>query len=340
LNAASLHLVRTAATRLREQLLDAQQALASGSGHDDVGPRVREALDQCLDQLATTHCWGPENRTASHELWRIAGPLLQLGSLQAAARAKPRGYAGDYLMLDRICRQLSCDDPLGSLMDRYFLDQAAPRAVRQRVGRLSQRIVKLADDASAAERHVVSVGSGPVAEVEMALQALAGEQRQRLRVTLLDLDPEALGHANKILQPLLPAANLVCVQCNLSRLTQTSTPHSVDAARKVAAADLLYCAGFFDYLEDPSATAMLGLFWRSLAAGGQAIVYNFAPGNASRAYMEWIGNWYLKYRRPEDLRALGLAAGIAAERLAVRNLADDALVEMVASKNVDPAWTA
>ena len=52
------------------------------------------------------------------------------------------------------------------------------------------------------------------------------------------------------------------------------------------------------------------MFWQHLAHGGLLLVSNFAPHNPTRAYMEWIGNWYLLYRTTEQMWQLGVEAGI------------------------------
>jgi hypothetical protein len=43
------------------------------------------------------------------------------------------------------------------------------------------------------------------------------------------------------------------------------------------------------------------------------LVGNFVPNHPTRAYMEWIGNWYLQYRSFDDMRRLAEIAGIPAE---------------------------
>jgi len=40
----------------------------------------------------------------------------------------------------------------------------------------------------------------------------------------------------------------------------------------------------------------------------EMIVFNFAPSNPSRAYMEWLGNWYLTYRDEAAVARLVQAA--------------------------------
>ncbi|MEM8680474.1 MAG: hypothetical protein AAGF97_14085, partial [Planctomycetota bacterium] len=75
-------------------------------------------------------------------------------------------------------------------------------------------------------------------------------------------------------------------------------------------ADLIVCPGFFDYLDQREMAELLRFFYDQLRADGQLVAFNFAEPNPSRAYMEWIGNWYLVYRTPDDLRAARHEAGI------------------------------
>jgi len=76
--------------------------------------------------------------------------------------------------------------------------------------------------------------------------------------------------------------------------------------------DLIACTGFFDYLNDVDAAALLRSLWDHLGPGGRLLVFNFAPHNPSRALMEWIGNWYLIYRDESAWKDLAAKAGIPA----------------------------
>jgi extracellular factor (EF) 3-hydroxypalmitic acid methyl ester biosynthesis protein len=266
----------------------------------DVGP----LLDRGLAELATTGLWGPANREPSLHMWQEAGEVLQHGWLQWRAREKPRGYAGDYEMLGAIYQSRVTADPRGRSFDEYFLRQAAPQAVRNRMAWVRDEILAAGNDAK-----VVVIGSGAGLEVAAALRA---SSFGRGEFWLLDLDPEAVALAEKNLSPLLPPGNLHCLAENLVRL-----PKKRRLVESLQDASLIVCTGFFDYLEDPQAVELLTLFWRLLRSGGRALVFNFAPWNSTRAYMEWIGNWYLLYRTRADLARLARSAEIPAESYAV-----------------------
>jgi extracellular factor (EF) 3-hydroxypalmitic acid methyl ester biosynthesis protein len=270
---------------------------------------IRLAVDECLGKLAKTGLWGPENRLPSNQFWKIVGSYLQCGWLQQRAREKPLGYAGDHELLARICAQQCTDDPLGVCFDQYFLAQAAPEAVRQRTALAARQL------ASSALAHpdglrVVGVGCGPALEFEQGLKLLPAQSP--IEVTLLDLCGEALATAEKRLSGLLPRKNLNTLRENLPRLPQRD-----DAQKRLGNPHLLLCPGLFDYLETPAAIALLRLFWQQLAPEGMLLVGNFAPNHATRAYMEWIGNWYLIYRSFEEMLDLADHAGIPANCLQI-----------------------
>ena len=215
-------------------------------------------------------------------------------------------------MLTQICERSVCDHPLGSAFDRFFQAQAAPQAVRCRTDLIAGAIADFVRVKPAETVHVASVGSGPAIDIERACRALTPAQRKELRIRLLDLDPAALEYARSRLAPWVEPWQVQPVRENLFRLAQPGRGGGL-----LDGVDLLICAGLFDYLDDAAAAALLSRFWQSLRPGGQAWVFNFAPHNPSRAYMEWIGNWYLLYRTADQMRDVAMRAGIPREGCAV-----------------------
>ena len=300
---SSPDLVRDAAHQLRARL----QSLPCADD-ERTWLQVQSGLDDCLSKLAASRMWGAENRLLSSMLWNIAGDLLETGWLQARARFKPRGYAGDHELLARIVERRICEHPLGRHFDRYFQEQAAPQAVRNRLQMSAEWIVESAL-ARQGNCRLAVVGAGPGIDVALACERLPAGLRRGLQVTLLDIDDEALASASHRLAPLLLPGQITQVRDNLFRLAQRPK-----LAAHLQATDLLLCTGLFDYLDDESAVSMLREFFRQLAPGGTARVFNFTPHNPTRAYMEWIGNWYLIYRTRDDLKSLAAGAGVPPER--------------------------
>lgn len=264
----------------------------------DLNLDVSQVLERGLSELASTGLWGPANREPSFGMWQEAGEVLKHGWLQLRAREKPRGYAGDHEMLGAIYQNRVTDDPRGKSCDEFFLRQAAPQAVRNRMNLVRDEILAHSHD-----QKVVVIGSGAGLELAAAFQRSAPTERDEF--WLLDLDPEAISLAGKNLQPFLPAERLHCLAENLVRL-----PKKRRLIENLQNGSLVVCTGFFDYLEDPQAIELLALIWQLLRPGGQALVFNFAPWNPTRSYMEWIGNWYLLYRTREDLARLARGAKI------------------------------
>lgn len=297
-----------------------EERLCASGKSEEVQQALTTLLDNLLAQLSTSGLPLPEQRALSSQLWEKSKSLLSRGELQTHARLKPRGYAGDFELLSKICNHYQAPDLIGSCFDAYFQAQAAPAAVRGRIELVmhwaTKHLQTYAAETSSILPHLVSIGCGSGQDLLDAAMAAPSEVLPQTSFTLLDLDPAATEFAadafsKTFAQKNLPApSKLVCQQANLVRLGKRK-----DLKQLLTSATQIYCTGIFDYLADDVAQDLLACFWDQLAPGGQFFVFNFAPHNPTRAYMEWIGDWYLIYRTAEELRSLALRAGIPAECL-------------------------
>jgi len=299
--------IRVAAERLVEDLRLAAIASEQWARLDLGQTLIDDALDRCLAALVETGLWGRDNQVPSHELWRIAGPILECGGLQHRARFKPRGYAGDFEMLEDIWNRRENETLPGKLFDRYFLKQAAVEAVRARMEQTASAIVRMALEPERETLRVVSIGSGAATDLRQAAALLPEAARGKLRYALVDIDESALAFAKSKLDGTLRPEQTAAHRENLFRLAKGKR-----GAALVAEADVVVCTGLFDYLSDADAAAMLTLFWNGLRFGGELLVGNFAPHCPTRAYMEWLGNWYLVYRTVDEFTRIAELAEIPA----------------------------
>jgi extracellular factor (EF) 3-hydroxypalmitic acid methyl ester biosynthesis protein len=303
-------LVRQAAEKLLRVLTQAAGAAENSQSApaDEIYPLIATGITTCLRELGGTGLVGLDNRLPSSELWNSVGEILCRGWLQNRARTKPRGYAGDFEILAAIFENRRCGDPLGRHFDRYFQEESAPQAVRNRMCQMRDEIVAAARSHQAAERlQIAVVGSAFGLEIREALAMLDPDTRRRLKVVLLDLDPAALDFARQTLDPWLVPGQLQAITVNVFRLAARPS-----LAAPLAKTHRLYCPGLFDYLDEDQAVSMLDLFWSCLAPAGEMAVFQFAPHNPSRAYMEWLGNWYLIYRDAPSFGRLATKSTIPA----------------------------
>jgi SAM-dependent methyltransferase len=75
--------------------------------------------------------------------------------------------------------------------------------------------------------------------------------------------------------------------------------------------DRVWSSGLFDYLGDPAFVRLAARFRSALRRGGEIVLGNFAPHAATRAYMELVSDWDVRYRSEEELLRLGALAGAA-----------------------------
>ncbi len=300
----------TAVVAVAENLRRRLAPLVSAAEHNEQHVAdVHFAMTQGLLALADLNCWGPQNRIPSSHLWKTVGDILGLGRLQRHAREKPHGYAGDFEMLDMICQNERFGTGIAWTFDDFFQRQPAPTAVRNRAEIVAARMAQQLRAAAASRFEIVSLGSGPAFDLTLLGAEISPRSHPfsncDCRLTLIDLDPRALDFAVGRLSPYFPASALHAERVNLKRVLQNKK-----VLQRLGRADFLSCPGFFDYLNHEEAVSMLGRLWAVMKPGSELLVFAFSEDNPSRAYMEWIGNWYLIYRSPAQMQQLAQEAGL------------------------------
>jgi hypothetical protein len=212
-----------------------------------------------------------------------------IASMQGFSYVKPYGYAGDFEIIERICRRAVSSLSNITRWDTFFHEGDAPRAVRNRRSLLGGLIREARPDS------ILSAGSGPALDLIEVLQADAAP----MEIDLVDNDPDAIARSK---------VNLAAVEQYLSRSFGFNVKN-VLRFRPARTYGFVWCSGLFDYLNDKTAVFLLKRFSDMLEPGGTLAFGNFGEENGSRSYMEIVGRWFLIYRSPMDLMRLAGAAG-------------------------------
>lgn len=278
-------------------------------GHRSLADRARCVLDDALDRVrrgdarrATAllvealdglyHQADEPARAELRELCRAHGlfTLLAEDPYTARARNKPRGYAGDAVMLDFIYARSAPAQT--SQVGREVFAVTTGCSTAQSVSLRRDLLGALIDRAAhrRARPNILAVAAGHLRE---AAGSSALAQRRVGRFTALDQDAESLA----------------VVDAEYGHLGVEVVRESVGGLLKgryaPAELDLAYVAGLLDYLDDDSAAKLIARLFGALRPGGSLLVANFAPKHTAEGYMACFMEWRLVQR---DVYALQLLA--------------------------------
>lgn len=207
---------------------------------------------------------------------------------------KPRGYAGDAVMLDHIYgtgvgRLAPHPASVDGQVYAYTVNAPAPAAVRFRRETLARLIDETAVRCGPGNASVVSIACGHLREVDLST---AVRERRLGRFLAIDQDEESLA---------MVAADysVAGVESRLGSVRQI-----LGERLRLPGCDLIYAAGLYDYLDDKVAARLLQIMVDALNPGGRVLVANFVPNVPDVGYMEAFMDWWLIYRDMEQVTGL------------------------------------
>jgi extracellular factor (EF) 3-hydroxypalmitic acid methyl ester biosynthesis protein len=271
------------------------RALTSGNSTDGMR-RVGDGLKAIRDALPPTE-------------WRVFAQSPALDQLRALlhedpfterAFRKPRGYAGDAVILDMIYGSTALPEEtsaLGVSINEGTTHGPSSRSVRSRRNFLADYIDRAASDYR--RPAILSVACGHLREAQRCAAVASGRIG---RLVALDQDARSLGvvaaeQAHFGVEPL-----------------ETSVRALIAGRAPLGQFDVIYAAGLYDYLEQPVAAALTRRLLSAVNTGGKLLIANFTPDLIDIAYMESIMDWWLIYRDDEAMMALTL--GLAEDEIA------------------------
>jgi extracellular factor (EF) 3-hydroxypalmitic acid methyl ester biosynthesis protein len=246
-------------------------------------------------------------------------PLVLSAPFAHRTYHKPRGYAGDYEMVNMIMRDPREGPSLfAQLLNAWLLQQDSAVAHRNRIHLLIDLLVAATARAVQQGRRarIYNLGCGPAFEVQYFLER--SHLSNHADFVLADFDPEALACARRGVEA-RAAQHGRRPGLLFQRKSIRDLLREVDRHSRVSPGedfDLIYCAGLFDYLPDATCRQFIKLGYQSLRPGGHVICTNVAPASPNRGSMELILDWHLHYRDAMCLRQL-VPAELAGDGLQV-----------------------
>ena len=268
-----------------------------------------DAFDRDLEQLAR------EQDTSGEVLDYIWGyifkeifPYFMRSRFAQRAYFKPKGYAGDFLMMEAIYRNKpEGEGNLGLLIDKYCLNTTPARAVRERRRLLAKLLEKEArarvenECKSTNKINIMNLACGSNRELFDFLKKF--EATDLIEAICIDADKDALEYTSEKVDVFPHEAEIMLMQENVVKWAIGRSRHNFGKQ------DIIYSAGLTDYLDDRLFIALVKKARDYLKPGGVLILSNFSINNPNKAWMDHILQWKLIHRSKQDLERLFRAGG-------------------------------
>ncbi|MCB2183708.1 MAG: class I SAM-dependent methyltransferase family protein [Desulfobulbaceae bacterium] len=232
-------------------------------------------------------------------VFKEAFPYFMRSRFAERAYYKPKGYAGDFNMIEILyANQPDGDGKLGILIDSWLLRTPAARAIRSRRKLLKNKLAEFSKDFlnSGEPVHIVNLACGSNRELFDFLEECT--YSDRINALCVDIDSEALQFTNQRVNTFPHKASIRLMTENLvkwalGRVQQNFGQHNI-----------IYSSGLMDYLDDRLVMRFATRCHEHLKPGGKLILGNFAPANPNRTVMDHILQWRLIHRSPDEFKEI------------------------------------
>jgi extracellular factor (EF) 3-hydroxypalmitic acid methyl ester biosynthesis protein len=237
--------------------------------------------------------------------------------LMHRARNWPRGYPGDYEIIERTYESQALSDGIGGLLDRYFQQTTLARAIRYRRERMREILAE--EMRSRRAPRVLNIGCGSCREVVELAPVI---QQTGARFTCVDLDAEALVFSAGRAREAGIQGHVTFRQYNALRMVKADRN-----IREFGRFDIIYTIGLLDYLNDDVLICMLQSLYQTLHPQGVLVAVFKDADRYDTADYHWLVDWSaFRQRTGQDSWRLLDRAGIPADRVVVQRSQDDVMI--------------
>lgn len=297
-------------------MLDYMTELLKVSAHLSVGNQNLDEVEKkffhlnnqillkgyCLEEVLENKILTSKNK----ELFRfLVGTWAYKSPIVKRAFEKPRGYPGDYLMLEIVYNNRPlAKDGMGFYFDKYFLSNPYAVAVRYRKDKLREILKNEIKQSALKTIKIFNIACGSCREIKELPAGIF--QNKTVVFTNLDWDEEALDFSRIALKD-LPANS----KCDFVKEDIMNLIKGAGTAKTFEKQDLVYSIGLIDYLPDRVLKLFMQYFYGLLKEKGKLVLtHKNKEKTFSPIAPDWFCNWKFVPRTKEEAIKLFYNCGI------------------------------
>lgn len=259
---------------------------------------VLAELNGALPEFETTMAGSGYEEVMWGYVFKEIFPYFMRSRFAERAYFKPKGYAGDFLMMEHIYADTpKGEGKLGEIIDAFCLQRPGSLAIRGRRILLRDQLMQLSGAIAArgGTTRIMNLACGPNRELFDFLAAC--EHSETIEALCVDIDSEALQYTNQYVNIFPHRASIRLMSENVIKWALGRATHHIEPL------DIIYSAGLCDYLDPRLFRALITQCHRHLKPGGTLLLGNFTHYPDS-IFLDKLLKWELIYRTEEEMKEL------------------------------------
>lgn len=237
---------------------------------------------------------------------QLVGTWIYKSAIVKRAYEKPRGYPGDYKMLEIVYDNEPISKDFGIYPDNCFLKSPYAVAVRMRKNRLREILLSFINESRSNKIHILDIACGSCREIKELLSNL--KTQSIVTFNCLDWDEEALRFSQDVLLSIKPKnVEFKFIKEDIMNLIKNDK-----SSESIGEQDLIYSIGLIDYLPDRVLKKLICVLYQLLKKEGRLILTH---KNKEKTFPslppDWFCDWKFVPRNKEEVIKLVYTCGIS-----------------------------
>ncbi|MDD2464001.1 MAG: cyclic nucleotide-binding domain-containing protein [Desulfobulbus sp.] len=304
-NSSQWHAISSRMEAFKSELFNLSHTLqkAEAEGHQDPENEARchgvlAELNAVLPEFEQIMAGSKYGEVMWGYVFKEIFPYFMRSRFAERAYFKPKGYAGDFLMMEHIYADIpKGEGKLGEIIDAFCLQRPGSLAIRGRRILLKQQLMdrSAAINAQGRTTRIMNLACGPNRELFDFLADC--DFSESIEALCVDIDSEALQYTNQYVNIFPHRASIRLMSENVIKWAMGRAKHHIEPL------DIIYSAGLCDYLDPRLFRALITQCYKHLKPGGTLLLGNFTFYPDS-LFLDKLLKWELIYRTEEDLREI------------------------------------
>jgi hypothetical protein len=255
----------------------------------------------------TKACQNKKFTTIFKNLFRklTSGRILK-SNLICYSLSKPRGYAGDYKIIEQIYNNIPLSEGIGYCYDKYLLANEYPVAVRNRKNGM-KKILSEQINKSTRPLDILNIACGPCREIRELFQEKLIASDKKVHFSLVDHDNEALLFSEKQLVNVPSNIQFTYFQHNIFDYIKSPEKYYP----LLGAKDLVYTIGLADYLPEKILKKLILFSFALLKPQGKLVIAHKDSKNYEPIGPDWHCDWTFHLRDEAEVTELLETCGLS-----------------------------